>query len=152
MESCGCPLVGGMYSSFVDWESVLSPWRVNETRQACVWKPFPVFREALEPSRCTLHSVHMCMPSLEGTLLSALLSRSFKLCSVPGAGLGGTGPPKERSPAYIQEYKKEKCPLEKTDRISFREGSGSCPNLLVKVWWCPHTEGCAVPSLMGFGF
>lgn len=71
---------------------------------------------------------------VRGTLLSVLLSPSFKLGSVPGAGLGGAGAPKERSPAYIQEYKKEKCPLEKTDRISFREGSGSCPNLLVEVW------------------
>lgn len=128
--SCGCPLVGGMYSSFVDCECILSPWRVNETHQACVWMLLPVSREASEPGWGTLRWGHKCVSSLD--VCSRLLSWPPPR-SVPGAVLGGRGAPKERSSVYTQEYKKEKCPLEKTDHISFREGSGSCPNLLVEM-------------------
>lgn len=122
------PFVGGMHSSFVDSESLLSPWRVTEAHQACVWKPFPVLREDSDPDGAPF----TCGCFHQGCAVYCSPSWRFEPCPVHGAVLGGIGAPKEMSPTYTQEYKKEKCLLEKTDHISFRKESRSCPNLLVE--------------------
>lgn len=113
-------------------ESKWDPSGVCLKALSCVQRSFRA-----QPEHPPLGS-HVCA-LIRGRLLSSCLSPYFQPCCVPGAVLGGIGAPKERSPVYIQEYKKEKCPLEKTDHISFREGSGFCPDLLVEVEWRPHT-------------
>lgn len=87
MESCGCPPVGGMYSSFVD--SLLRVWRINKAHWECVLKPFPELGEDSEARWRTLLKVHMSMPSLE--LCSCLWGRGPALCE------GQVGPLKGKS-------------------------------------------------------
>lgn len=111
--------LGGMYSRSVDWDSLLSTWRVNKAHQECVLKSFPPLGADAEPRQSTLHKVHMCTPLWE-FCSEAAPALGLGPCSGPGLCWGHWGLYRGSLGACPQEYQKGRCPLEKTDHSSFR--------------------------------